>query len=101
VVDLVHVGGELAAIATAVAHGGTLVSTLFGPTTERIGDDVSLKYVRMDEGGPATTAQLYDVLVKGALRLEIGKVFPFPDAIEALRALERGDVRGKIVVTQR
>ncbi len=98
-IDLVHVGPELGAMASAIAPGGTLVSTLFGPTDEKLGD-VSLKYVRMDEGGPATTEQLYAMLASGALRLEIGRTFSFEEAIEAFKALRAGDVRGKIVVTQ-
>jgi NADPH:quinone reductase-like Zn-dependent oxidoreductase len=98
VVDLVHVGAELASIAAAVARGGTLVSTLFGPTAGQLDNDVSLKYVRMDEGGPATMAELYAALVSGSLKLEIGRTFPFAEAIEALRALQQGTVRGKIVV---
>ncbi|BDE04989.1 oxidoreductase [Vulcanimicrobium alpinum] len=100
VVDLVHVGAELASIAAAVVPGGRLVSTLFGPTGEQVGDGVSLTYVRMDEGGPATTAEVYAALVAGSLRLDIGRTFPFAEAIEALRALQRGDIRGKLVVTQ-
>jgi NADPH:quinone reductase-like Zn-dependent oxidoreductase len=98
VIDLVHVGAELASIAAAIARGGTLVSTLFGPTTEELDNDISLKYVRMDEGGPATTAELYAALVSGSLKLKIGRTFPFAEAIEALRALQQGTVRGKIVV---
>jgi len=100
VVDLVHAGADLASIASAVTSGGTLVSTLFGPASEDLGRGVSLRYVRMDEGGQATTAELYSALISGSLRLEIGRTFAFDEAIEALRALQHGDVRGKIVVTQ-
>jgi NADPH:quinone reductase-like Zn-dependent oxidoreductase len=100
VVDLVHVGAELASIAAAVARGGTLVSTLFGPTGEQLANGVSVEYVRMDEGGPATTAELYSALTSGSLKLTIAQTVPFAQAIEGLRTLERGELRGKIVVTQ-
>ncbi len=100
VVDLVHVGADLASIAAAVAPGGTLVSTLFGPPGAQLDDGVSLRYVRMDEGGPATAAELYAALASGLLRLEIGRTFAFPEAVEAFRTLQDGDVRGKLVVMQ-
>ncbi|SDY48269.1 NADP-dependent oxidoreductase [Herbiconiux ginsengi] len=62
----------------------------------RLGVDYSFLWMRADGRQLAEIAALVDA---GALHPVIGRVFPFAETPAALTALERGGLRGKVVVT--
>jgi NADPH:quinone reductase-like Zn-dependent oxidoreductase len=43
-------------------------------------------------------AEIGQLIDAGAVRVEIGKVFPLRQAADAERALEEGHIRGKVVL---
>jgi NADPH:quinone reductase-like Zn-dependent oxidoreductase len=61
----------------------------------RLGVDYSFLWMRADGARLAEIAALVDA---GALHPVVGRVFPFAETPAALAALERGGLRGKVVV---
>jgi NADPH:quinone reductase-like Zn-dependent oxidoreductase len=99
--DLVFdlVGGETQSRSWAVvARGGALISTLTEPSqTEASSHGAhAARYTARPDGTQLTTiASLIDA---GSVRVVIAETFPFNAAADALARLEKGHVRGKIVV---
>ncbi len=99
--DLVYdlIGGETQARSIAlVKPGGRLVSTLAAPPEApcRARGITGLVYMAQPNGKElATIAGLID---EGRVRVEIAETFPLAQAAAAQARLERGGVRGKIVL---
>ncbi len=99
-VDLVSMFDALLASAAAVADGGTLLSTLFGPEPAAFGDRIRVIYSRL-KAEPGDLATVVERYLSGRLRANVGATFGFAHAREACLALRDGHVRGKVVVTCR
>lgn len=99
--DLVFdlVGGDTQSRSWAVvAAGGTLVSTLNEPSQSEAashGAHATRYTARPDGGQLATIASLIDT---DKVRVEVAETYPFDATGDALARLEKGHVRGKIVV---
>ncbi len=88
------VGGEsLEAVAGLLADRSKLITVSDPVTAGRLGGSMVLR-VRTGERLEEVAA----LVVKGALRPMVTEVFPFERAGEALRAVEGGHTRGKIVI---
>lgn len=99
-VDLVSMFDALLASATAVADGGTLLSTLFGPDPAAFGERIRVIYSRLS-AEPGDLARVVDGYLSGRLRANVGATFGFAQGRDACLALRDGHVRGKVVVTRR
>ena len=102
-VDLVYdlIGGETQQRSWAVVRqGGALISTLNEPSqvdASKHGARAARYTARPDGEQLTRIAQLID---SGAVRVEIIERFPFERVPDALARLEKGHLRGKIVVTR-
>jgi NADPH:quinone reductase-like Zn-dependent oxidoreductase len=63
---------------------------------KRLGVEYSFLFMRADGRQLTEIAALVDA---GLLRPVVGRVFPFSETPDALQALERGGIRGKVVVS--
>jgi NADPH:quinone reductase-like Zn-dependent oxidoreductase len=100
-VDLVFdlVGGETQHRSWAVLkEGGALVSAIAEPSREQaaaLGIHASRFTARPDGRQLAQIGQMID---QGKVRVHVTKTFPFAQTAEALRFLEAGHIRGKVVL---
>ncbi|BDE07359.1 hypothetical protein WPS_26350 [Vulcanimicrobium alpinum] len=69
------------------AARGMLISTFFGPPDA--GHSVSVRYIRMEQA-MTTTAQVYELIARGELRIPIAASFDFAEASASLRQLSAG-----------
>lgn len=95
-IDMVHQGESLLASAGCVQPGGQLISTLFGPASDAFGDAVTVTYVQVSP----EQGELDDLLAKaasGELKIDVTES-PFADATDALESLQRGGMKGKLVL---
>jgi NADPH:quinone reductase-like Zn-dependent oxidoreductase len=98
-VDLVYdiVGGDvLARSAVLVKPGGALVSIVAPPPTDRT-DIRTVAFVRDANG--AQLREIGRLVDEGALRPQVGAVFPLADAREAFMAKSTRHIPGKVVLT--
>lgn len=86
--------GSLAASESTMREGARCISIVEGPEARRLGGH--LVWVRPDAPGLVELAELFDA---GKLKVEVAKVYPLEEAVEAYRQLEAGHVRGKVVIT--
>ena len=98
-VDLVSMFDALLASAAAVADGGILLSTLFGPDAAAFGDRITVIYSRL-KAEPGDLAAIVERYLAGQFRANVGVTFGFDQARDAYLALRDHHVRGKIVVTR-
>lgn len=100
VADVINSGEALVATAGALKHGGTLVSSLFGPDQGAYPNSVKVHYIQ-NSPQPGDLAELAGLASRGTLRIEIGKKYPLADAPKALSDLAdpTKHTRGKLVVT--
>jgi NADPH:quinone reductase-like Zn-dependent oxidoreductase len=99
--DLVFdlVGGETQRRSwTVVARGGALISTLTEPSqTEAARRGArAARYTARPDGAQLT--RIASLIDSGDVRVSVEQVYPFDAVGEALARLEKGHVRGKIVV---
>lgn len=99
VIDLVTTGGALTADAAVIRSGGKLVSPLGGPDQDAFPFGVTVHYVRLS----AKKGELDDLAQRaasGALRIEVGQIYPLAQAGQALADLydPAKHTRGKLVV---
>jgi NADPH:quinone reductase-like Zn-dependent oxidoreductase len=98
VVDLVDSGEGVHGAARALRDGGRLVSPLGGP--EDLGRGIVASYVSL-------TLQAGDLddlaarAVRGALRIEVSRVYPLEQAAQAFVDFAEGHTRGKLVIAVR
>lgn len=99
VADVIDTGEGLVAIAGALKPGGTLVSSLYGPPQSAYSNGVNVHYIESDPQ-PGDLAELARLASTGALRVEIGRTYPFAEAPNALSDLAdpKKHTRGKLVV---
>jgi NADPH:quinone reductase-like Zn-dependent oxidoreductase len=98
-VDLVYdiVGGEvLARSAALVKPGGALVSVVAPPPTDR-NDIRTVAFVRDANG--AQLREIARLVDEGALRPQVGAVYPLADTREAFMAKSTKHIPGKVVLT--
>ena len=98
-VDLVYdiVGGDvLARSAALVKPGGTLVSIVAPPPTDRT-DIRTVVFVRDANG--AQLREIARLVDEGTLRPQVGAVYPLADAREAFMAKSTRHIPGKVVLT--
>jgi NADPH:quinone reductase len=93
VLDAVPVG---AAVATAVKPGGVAVFTRFVEVPERPDLRVETPLVRPD---PRALAGLAELVAHGELKTRVARTLDLAQAAAAHQLLERGGLRGKIVLT--
>ncbi|MEU8265201.1 NADP-dependent oxidoreductase [Micromonospora sp. NPDC048999] len=94
VLDAVPIGE---AAATAVADGGTIVTTRPTPPTDPSrGVRQHLQLISLDR---EVLAELVGQLAAGKLRTRVAATMPLTEAAEAHRLVEAGGLRGKIVLT--
>jgi NADPH:quinone reductase-like Zn-dependent oxidoreductase len=60
--------------------------------------DYSFLFMRADGAQLERITELVDA---GIITPQVGRVFPFSETPEALAALERGGIRGKVVVSRK
>lgn len=92
VLDLVG-GAALRDSPALLRPHGRLVSVVDATEVSRLGG--SYAFVRPDAAGLAELARLVD---SGRLRVEVQRVLPLAEAVEALRLQKSGHVRGKLVL---
>ena len=94
-VVLDYIGKEaVEASAPLLRSGSRLVTIAAGKSAIELGG--SVVWVRPDSAALRELAELIDA---GRLRVEVAETYPLDDAADAYRELEKGHVRGKIVVT--
>jgi NADPH2:quinone reductase len=96
VVDLVNSGEGIRASAQALRPGGRLASPLGGPEDLDRGVEVSYVSLTLLEG------DLDDLAARaasGELRVEVSRVYPFAEAVDAFVEFAEGHTRGKLVVS--
>ncbi|CDX40824.1 Alcohol dehydrogenase zinc-binding domain protein [Mesorhizobium plurifarium] len=83
---------------SVLKEGGIIVSTLQQPSKEKADERKArgAHYMTKPDGGQL--AEIGRLIDAGAVRVEIGKVFPLRQAADAERALEEGHIRGKVVL---
>ena len=79
----------------AVRDGGHLVAVLLPPPDAERGIDVQVVFVQADGAQLAGLARLVD---DGRLRLRVAGTYPFDQAADAHRRVERGGLRGRLVL---
>lgn len=98
VIDLVNSGDGVLASARALRSGGRFASPLGGPSElgspER---EVHASYVSLTLL-PGDLADLAARAASGALRVEVSRVYPFGEAVEAFVDFASGHTRGKLVI---
>ncbi|OHV87339.1 NADP-dependent oxidoreductase [Mesorhizobium sp. ORS 3428] len=100
-VDVVYdlVGGETQERSWSVLkEGGIIVSTLQQPSKEKAAERKARGTHYMTKPDGDQLAEIGRLIDAGAIRVEVGKVFQLRQAADAERALEKGHVRGKIVL---
>jgi NADPH:quinone reductase-like Zn-dependent oxidoreductase len=96
VVDLVNSGEAIRSSAQALRPGGRLASPLGGPADLDRGVEVSYVSLTLLEGDLDDLAAR---AVRGDLRVEVSRVYPFADAVAAFVEFAEGHTRGKLVVS--
>lgn len=96
IVDLVNSGEGIRASAQALRPGGRLASPLGGPADLDRGVEVSYVSLTLQEGDLDDLAAR---AARGDLRVEVSRVFPFAQAVEAFVEFAAGHTRGKLVVS--
>jgi NADPH:quinone reductase-like Zn-dependent oxidoreductase len=94
-IDLVNSGDGVLATAGAIAAGGRLVSPLGGPSD--LGRGIVASYVSLT----LQDGDLDDLAARaasGALRIELGGVYPLAQAGQAFVDFAEGHTRGKLVI---
>jgi NADPH:quinone reductase-like Zn-dependent oxidoreductase len=97
-VDLVYdtIGGEvLARSADVVKPGGALVSVASPPPTDR--EDIRSVFFVRDPSG-AQLREIAQLVDAGALRPQVGAVYPLAQAREAFTAKSGGGIPGRVVL---
>jgi NADPH:quinone reductase-like Zn-dependent oxidoreductase len=99
--DLVYdiVGGETQERSFAVLRrGGTLVTTLAPPPQDKAAEFgvKAMRYTTQESGHDLE--EIGELIGRELVRVHVASTFPLAKAAEAQRALERGHVRGKIVL---
>ncbi|TIQ37049.1 MAG: NADP-dependent oxidoreductase [Mesorhizobium sp.] len=100
-VDLVYdlVAGETQERSWSVLkEGGIIVSTLQQPSEEKAAERKARVIHYMTKPDGSQLAEIGLLIDAGAVRVEVGKVFPLRQAAEAERVLEEGHIRGKLVL---
>jgi NADPH:quinone reductase-like Zn-dependent oxidoreductase len=66
---------------------------------DRYGGAEVLEFREIDQPAPADNQVLRELIEAGKLRPLVGRTYPLGEVPEAMRALEAGSTRGKIVIT--
>lgn len=98
IVDLVNAGDAVLASARALRPGGRFASPLGGP--EDLGRGIRAAYVSLTLL-PGDLADLAARAASGALRVEVSRVYPFGEAVQAFVDFASGHTRGKLVIDVR
>lgn len=93
VLDAVPVG---APVAKAVKPGGVALFTRFVEVPQRPDLRVETPLVRSD---PRALAELTELVAAGELKTRVAETLDLAEAVEAHRLVERGGLRGKVVLT--
>ena len=95
------IGGETQARSFAVIReGGIIVSTLQAPDPEKAAAHKIRAAPRYTaEPNAAQLGEIADLIDAGKIRINVAETFPLQDVRKAHERLERGGVRGKIVLT--
>lgn len=101
VFNLALFSDRLAEAGRSLRRGGKMVTIMFPPPTrEDLGrDDVELHFMLDMEGAYGGMQDVADAAKNGVLTVEIAKVFPFENAVEAVVAFATESPLGKIVVS--
>ncbi|CDX22238.1 Alcohol dehydrogenase zinc-binding domain protein [Mesorhizobium sp. ORS 3324] len=83
---------------SVLKEGGIIVSTLQQPSKEKAAERNARGAHYMTKPNGGQLAEIGQLIDAGAVRVEVGKVFPLRQAADAERALEEGHVRGKLVL---
>lgn len=95
VIDLVSSGEGVLATARALRDGGRFASPLGG--SEDLGRGIQASYVSLTLL-PGDLRDLAERAASGALRIEVSRVYPFAEAVQAFVDFASGHTRGKLVV---
>jgi NADPH:quinone reductase-like Zn-dependent oxidoreductase len=95
VIDLVSSGGAVLESARALRDGGRFASPLQGP--KDLGRGIQASYVSLTLL-PGDLQDLAARAASGALRVEVSRVYPFAEAVQAFADFAGGHTRGKLVV---
>jgi NADPH2:quinone reductase len=95
VIDLVNSGEGVLASARALRDGGRFASPLGGP--QDLPRGIQASYVSLTLL-PGDLEDLAARAASGALRVEVSRVYPFAEAVQAFIDFASGHTRGKLVV---
>jgi NADPH:quinone reductase-like Zn-dependent oxidoreductase len=95
VIDLVNGGDAVLKSAQALRPGGSFASPLGGP--EDLGRGIRASYVSLTLL-PGDLEDLAARAAAGSLRVEVSRVYPFSEAVQAFEDFASGHTRGKLVV---
>jgi NADPH:quinone reductase-like Zn-dependent oxidoreductase len=95
VFDAVPIGLDAAA---AVADGGAIVFTRRVDGVEALAARGVTAHTPLVHSDPATLAELTAMVARGELRTRVARTLDLADAAEAHRLVERGGLRGKVVL---
>jgi NADPH:quinone reductase-like Zn-dependent oxidoreductase len=95
VIDLVGSGDGVRESARALRPGGRFASPLGGPSD--LGRGIHASYVSLTLL-PGDLEDLAAKAASGALRVEVSRVYPFAEAVQAFVDFASGHTRGKLVV---
>jgi NADPH:quinone reductase-like Zn-dependent oxidoreductase len=91
---------RLTGVARAVRPGGRLFTITYPvPEQDRIGDDVSLRFVLDMDGTYGGMREVADLAVRGELPATIGRRYPLDRGVQACIDFARRHTTGKLVVT--
>ena len=83
---------------SVLRESGIIVSTLQQPSKEKAAEHKARGAYYLTEPNGTELAEIGRLIDAGAVRVEVGKVFPLRRAADAERALEEEHVRGKVVL---
>jgi NADPH:quinone reductase-like Zn-dependent oxidoreductase len=95
VIDLVSSGEGVRQTARALREGGRFASPLGGPSDLGRGIEASYASLTLQ---PGDLEDLAERAATGALRVEVSRVYPFAEAVQAFVDFAGGHTRGKLVV---
>lgn len=95
VIDLVSSGAAVRGSARALRDGGRFASPLQGP--EDLGRGIQASYVSLTLQ-PGDLQDLAERAASGALRVEVSRVYPLAEAVQAFVDFASGHTRGKLVI---
>jgi NADPH:quinone reductase-like Zn-dependent oxidoreductase len=99
VLDVIDGPEELKRVASLVREGGRLITTLDAADIDALAHQGVTAQNFLNHPLPEHFDELARLVVDGELRVHIEHSFPLEEAVTALDLSERGEVRGKVVLT--